>query len=92
MVPKHHEAKLRPYRSRIGGAGASNRLSLEPLPGVAALARAPHRRLLGLADLLVVVRLELLAVANDAEVAHHVGRLAEAAQSLLDPACSRHRL
>jgi hypothetical protein len=67
-VPKHQEAKLRSNRSHIG---EENR-SLEPVPGRPPRTRLPHRRLLALADRLVVIRLELLPVANDAEVAHHV--------------------
>ena len=69
-----------PHRSSVvaGTRGAA-------LPGL------PHRRLLGLADLLVVRRLERLAVAKDAQVAHLVGLLAEAAQSLLNPASTEQR-
>lgn len=88
-TPKHREAQAPvEFAATSGKAGAQNRRSLEPVPGRPPRARLPHRRLLGLADLLVVVRLELLPVAKDAKVAHHVRRLAEAAQSLLDPACS----
>ena len=48
--------------------------------------RQTHRRLLRLADLLVVRALERLAVAQDAQVAAVVGSLAEATESLLNPA------
>lgn len=47
--------------------------------------RQTHRRLLRLADLLVMRALEGLAVAQEAQVAAVVRRLAEAAESLLDP-------
>ena len=77
----HLAPRLEPHQAAASHLEASRRTRARR----AARAGQTHRRLLRLADLFVVRVLEGLAVAEDAQVANTVRRLAEAPQRLLNP-------